>query len=314
MARKDPPDTLHASHLRDSVWGYLFLAPMLILTLTFVIYPIFGSVRIAFYNWDGIGNPTQYVGLRHFMGVAKDPWFWGALKHTVIYAAVLVPVQLFLALILALLLNNSRLKGVNFFRALYFMPVVTSGAVVGVVINLLFGNFASGLSAPLIKLGLISTPLDLLGSPSLALGCIIAVGIWHTLGYNLIYFLASLQAVPEELYEAAEVDGASKVQRLVHVTLPSIRPMMVIIVFMAILGSLGQFDLVKTMTDGGPYYASDLVSTYIYSYAFASSHGMSQSNYGLASAASLFMSLMVFGFTMLQLLAIKVSRKERGVS
>lgn len=296
---------------RDAAWGYIFVAPMLLLTGVFVAWPVIGSFRIAFYNWSGIGEPEQFVGWRHFITVAKDPFFWNAFKNTMVYTLVLVPIQLSLALGLAVVLNQPKLRASTLYRVIYFLPVVTSAAIVGIVMSLLLGNFSAELSAPLMEAGLLMRPLDILGSPSLAMAAVIGVGIWHTLGYNLVYFLAALQTVPQELHDAAKVDGADSLQQFVHVTLPCITPVGLVILCLAILGCLNVFDLVMTLTNGGPYYATDVVSTYVYGYAFTASRGDSTANVGLASSASIFMGLIIMAITLLQALALKKLRARR---
>lgn len=297
--------------LRAHLGAYVFVAPMLLLTVVFVLYPIAGSVRYAFYNWSGVGEPTQFVGWRHFIDVAGDPYFWNAFRNTAIYTLVLVPVQLTLALILALVLNNPRLRFSSFYRTIYFLPVVTSMAVIGVVLSLLFARISSNFPRWMIELKLVNPMLGITNDPRLALPVIILVGIWHTLGYNMVLFLAALQGVPQELYEAATIDGAGRRAKFWYITVPMIRPVGVIILFIAVLGSLQVFDVVWVLTRGGPFYASDVVSTYIYSYAFTSGRGTSEANYGYASAASLFMSLIVLAITALQLLLTAGKRRRQ---
>jgi ABC-type sugar transport system permease subunit len=291
-------------------WHYLFIAPTLVLMLVFVIYPIIGSVRYGLYNWSGIGEADQFVGLRHFSKVATDPYFWSAFQHTVIYTIVLVPIQLTLALILALVLNNARLRFSNFYRAVYFLPVVTSMAVVGVVLSLLFARINANFPQWMIDARLVNPMLGIVNDPRLVMPVIILVGIWHTLGINMVYFMAALQSVPSELYEAATMDGAGATAKFWYITVPMIRSVGTIILFFAILGSLQVFDLVWVLTKGGPFYASDVVSTYIYSFAFTSSRGGAQANYGYASAASLFMSLLVLSITLLQLVLTRRMRRS----
>lgn len=298
--------------IRKNYWSYIFVLPMLVLVGTFVVYPLVASIQITFYDWNGIGNPTRYVGLRHFFTVATDPWFWNAVKNTFTYAFVLVPIQLTLALVLALALNNPKLKGATIYRAIYFSPVVTSAAMVGIVMTLLLGSFGMDFSFFLMDLGIISEPIDWLGSPQFALPVIIAVGIWHTLGYNLVYFLAALQSIPRELYEAAQVDGANAYHQFTKITIPMLREVGAVIVFLAILGSLQVFDLVLVMTGGGPFFASEVVSTYIYHYAFTPTSVSAEANVGYASAAALFMGILVMGITVMQLLAVKYARKNRA--
>ena len=298
--------------LRQHGWSYLFLMPMLALVVPFVIYPLVASIEITLFNWDGIGHPTQYVGLQNFVRVAHDPLFWNAFKHTFLYAGVLVPIQLTLALILALVLNNPRLRGATVYRAIYFSPVVTSAALVGIVVSLLLTSLGQPLSDVLQKLGIVHAPIDWLGSPTFALPTIIVVGIWHTLGYNLVYFLAGLQSIPKELYEAAAVDGANAWHRFWDVTVPMLREVGAVILFLAILGSLQVFDLVLVMTGGGPYYASEVVSTYIYHFAFTPAAVQAQANVGYASAAAFFMGVLVMGLTVAQLLAVGLMRRRRA--
>jgi ABC-type sugar transport system permease subunit len=298
--------------LRQHGWHYLFLVPMLALVIPFVIYPLVASIDITLYNWDGIGNPTQYVGIANFERVAHDPLFWNAFKHTFVYAGLLVPIQLTLALVLALVLNNPGLRGATIYRAIYFSPVVTSAALVGIVVSLLLTSLGSELSQTLQSLGVIHQPIDWLGSPTFALPTIIVVGIWHTLGYNLVYFLAGLQSIPRELYEAAAVDGANAWHRFWDVTVPMLRDVGAVILFLAILGSLQVFDLVLVMTGGGPYYASEVVSTYIYHFAFTPAAVQAQANVGYASAAAFFMGVLVMGLTALQLGAVAMMRRRRA--
>lgn len=298
--------------VRKNYWSYIFVIPLVLLTGMFVVYPLIASINITLYDWNGIGNPTRYVGLRHFLTVAQDPLFWNAVKNTFTYALVLVPVQLTLALILALVLNNPKLNGSTVYRAVYFSPVVTSAAMVGIVMTLLFGTMGMDFSFLLVDLGIISEPVDWLGNPHFALPVIIAVGIWHTLGYNLVYFLAALQSIPKELYEAAQVDGANAYHQFTKITVPMLREIGAVILFLAILGSLQVFDLVLVMTGGGPYFASEVVSTYIYHFAFTTTSISGEANVGYASAAALFMGIMVMGITVLQILAVKYARKNRA--
>jgi ABC-type sugar transport system permease subunit len=291
------------SHVRNEMIGaWLFVLPMLILTLTFSVYPIFRSLQITMYNWYGFGEPEQYVGLRHFQTVLTDPWFWNAFKNTVQYTAVLVPVQLTLALILALILTNPKMRFTGFYRTIYFMPVVTSVAIVAIVVRLMLQRAAVPVSQ---FLGVIP-PVNPVGDARFAMWSVIGFGTWYSFGYNLVYFMAALATVPEELYDAAKVDGANWFQRLLFVTLPGIRPVATIILFFAVLGSMQVFEQSFALTGGGPYFASEVVSGYIYRYVFGGTGVGNQAsgitvNLGYASAASFVMNILVLGITGLQL-------------
>ncbi|MFE1251194.1 carbohydrate ABC transporter permease [Streptomyces sp. NPDC058741] len=300
--------------LKTARWSYLYLVPMLVLLAGFVIYPILASLGYTFYRWNGIGHPDEYVGLDNFRRILKDGIFWGAVRHTFIYAFVLVPVQLVLALALALVLNNPKLRFAVFFRTVYFIPVVTSAAVIGVVMQLMLSNFGESAGSLLAKTGMTNGRIDWLGDPHTALAVIIAIGIWHTLGYNLVYFLAGLQTIPQELYEAAKIDGAGPVQCFFRITIPMLRQVGVIIVVLAFIGSFQVFDLVQVLTGGGPYFATEVVNTYIYHLAFGggSGGGAAQPDVGLASAASFLYGLLLIVFATLQVLALRRLGRQRA--
>jgi ABC-type sugar transport system permease subunit len=299
-------------------WSYLYLGPFALLVATFTIYPIVASLGYTLYQWNGIGNPTRYVGLENFTRVVRDGVFWQSFGHTFLYTAVLVPLQLCLALVLALVLNSRRLRFRTFFRAVYFIPAVISAAIIGVVFQLMLSNFGDSLSSALMRLHMIQRPTDWLGDPHAVLWIVIGIGIWNTLGYNLVYFLAGLQTIPAELYEAARIDGARASAQFWHVTIPGLREIGMIILFLAVLYSLQVFDLVQVLTGGGPYYASEVVNTYIYHQAFGAgsfsgggSGTMAQPNVGFASAASFFYGMLLLVITGLQALALWRIRQRR---
>ncbi|MFI7064168.1 carbohydrate ABC transporter permease [Kribbella sp. NPDC050124] len=298
---------------RTYLWSYVYLAPMMVLLLGFVVYPIIASLGYTFYKWDGIGDPTDFVGLDNFRQIVDDSIFWRSLGHTFVYAAFVVPIQLVLALALALVLNNKRLRFASFYRTLFFLPVVTSAAVIGVVIQLLVSNFGESINDLLLKVHLIDRPVDWLGDPHFAMAIIILVGIWHTFGYNLVYFLAGLQTIPEELYEAARLDGAGRVAMFRYITVPMLRAVGVVIVVLAVIGTFQIFDLVQVLTSGGPYFSTEVVNTYIYHLAFGGSNANAvQPDIGLASAASFIYGLLLIGFSVVQVVVLRSLARRRG--
>jgi len=306
--------------IRENKWSYVYITPFVLLVGVFTIYPIFASLGYTLYQWNGIGAPTAYVGLDNFRRVLHDHIFWQSFGHTFWYTAVLVPIQLLLALILALILNNPRLRFSTFYRSMFFVPAVMAPSIIAVVFQLLFSGFGPNISNLMIKLHLMRQPVDWLGDPHVVMWLVIAIGIWNTLGYNLVYFLAGLQTIPDELYEAADVDGAGRVGKFWHITIPGLREIGVIIVFLAVLGSLQVFDLVQVLTGGGPYYASSVVNTYIYQEAFGGGFSAGggggaasiQPNVGYASAASFFYGIILMVITGLQALAIGYTRRRRA--
>jgi len=286
--------------------------PMFVLFLAFTLYPLLSSVRYTFYDWDGIGVPRDFVGFKHYVNIASDPFFWNAFKNTLAYTAVLVPAQLTLALALAVALNSHWLKASYIFRAAFFSPVVTSSAVVGIVISLLANSAGNEINSVLVNLGLMERPIDWLGDPRTAMWVVIGVGVWIGLGYPMIYFLAALQSVERELYNAAKIDGAGNLALFWHITIPSIRPVALVVLLITTLHALRVFDTVQVMTRGGPYFATDVVSTYIYRQAFYSAEGgESYARLGYASAAAFFMGLLVMGISILQLAAVRYAARQR---
>lgn len=301
-------------NLRRSIWAYLYLSPMLLLLLAFSLYPIIASAVYTLYNWDGIGQPSNFVGLQNFQRVITDHFFWSAFGHTFLFTALVVSIQLTLALVLALVLNNQRLQWTTFYRAVYFLPVVTSQAVIGLVIQLILTSAGGDLNKALVNLHLVQTPIDWLGDPFWAFVVLVVVGIWNYLGVNLVNFLAALQSVPSELYEAAQIDGANARVRFFAITIPLLRNVGGVIVILAILGSLGTFDLIQVVTGGGPFFATETIATYIYHQAFGSFGGTSVAttpNLGFASAASFFFGVTILGLTIGQIVIARNAARMR---
>jgi ABC-type sugar transport system permease subunit len=202
----------------------------------------------------------------------------------------------------------------TFYRTIYFLPVVASAAIVGVVVRLILSNFGDNVNQLLLQMHLIHSHIDWLGDPRFALAIIIAVGIWNTLGYNLVYFLAGLQTIPTELYEAAQLDGAGALAQFFSITIPLLRSIGLIVLILTILGSLQVFDLVQVLTTGGPYFATEVVNTYIYHQAFGGySATIMQPDIGFASAASFFYGLLLIGLSIIQVLIFRpINRRRRA--
>jgi len=299
-------------NIRKHVWSYVFVAPMFVLFLVFTLYPLLASVRYTFYNWAGIGSPKSFVGLKHYIDIAGDRFFWNAFRNTAFYTAVLVPTQLLLALALAVILNARWLRARYFFRSVFFSPVVTSSAIVGIVISLLTTSTGDDVNRMLIRAGILARPIDWLGDPRTAVWMIVAVGVWIGLGYPTIYFLAALQSIGPDLYDAAKVDGADSLALFRHITIPLIRPVGIVVLLITTLHSLRVFDTVQVMTGGGPFFATDVVRTYIYRQSFyITETGDAEARLGYASAAAFFMGVLVVSLSVLQLAAVRYAARNR---
>lgn len=288
--------------IREHAWCYVFIAPAVVLYLMFTVWPVLASWYFAFFDWSGLGVPTRFVGLANFQEVVTNSYFWNAFKHSFQFMAGLVVLQLPTTLIMAIILNNSRLKAASVYRVIFFLPVVTTTAIVGIVMTYIFSPFNGVVNTILVRSGLFDKPVHFLGQASTALLTIIVVSAWKGFGTNMMYWLAGLQAIPNEVYEAAKVDGASTVQTFFRITVPLIRPVGLVIILFTVVGALRVFDLVKVMTDGGPFFLTETISIFIYRYAFGSA-GMPR--IGFASAAGIFFGLAAMILSTIQGLAIR---------
>lgn len=286
-------------HLKNEVWCWLFLAPTMILFTMFQGWPIVASLYYSMLDWSGLTSDSTFVGIRNFVDVAQDPYFWNAYKNSFKFMLGALPFHVFLALILAVIVNHPKR---SLYRTFIFLPVVTTTSIVGIIMVFIWGSDGA-VNGALVNLGLIDAPISWLGDAKWSMFTVIFISVWKHLGVNLVYWLAGLQGIPKELYEAAEVDGARGFRRFFHITLPLLVPVGTVIVLLNVVNSLKGFDLIKTMTNGGPFFATDVVSTYIYRYAFTSEMGLPQLGY--ASAAGLFFAVTICMLALLQYFVMK---------
>jgi multiple sugar transport system permease protein len=277
----------------------------------FTIWPTVASWYYAFFDWRGLGSPTEFVGLANFIEVATNPYFWNAFLRTFQFMLGLVLLNLPLTLLMAIVLNNRRLGGASVYRVVYFLPVVTTTAIVGIIMTYIFSPFNGVFNIALIKLGILDKPVHWLGQVSTAMLTIVVVAVWKGFGTNMLYWLAGLQAIPMELYEAGKVDGATNAQAFFYITLPLLRPVALVILLFTAVGALRVFDLIKVMTDGGPFFATETVSLFIYRYAFGGA-----SRIGYASAAGIFFGVTTMALSLLQVWLVRrvgASRARGGM-
>jgi ABC-type sugar transport system permease subunit len=297
---------------RKQLWCLLFIAPQLVLFLLFTLYPIIMSYVYAFFNWSGFGALQDYVGLANFKETLYDPIFWNAFRNSLTFMLYVVVIQVPLALLMALLLNASWFKGKTVYRLIYFLPVVTTTAVVGLVMRFIFGAYKGLVNEVLIRIGLLNAPVDWLGSIDTAFLIVVLVGIWKSFGLKLVYWLAGIQSLPKDVFEAAKIDGAGPVQMLRYITIPLLLPVGSVILLMSAVNALHVFDLVKAMTDGGPAFKTDMVDVYIYRYAFS---GKGEARVGFASAAGVLYGIVVMIISLVLGLLVKLTggRKSGNV-
>ena len=276
--------------------AYAFLAIPMLLLLLIKVYPVVYNLYLSFTTYE-LAGPPRWVGLKNYAWVLTARVNQRALVNTILYAVGAVPLGTALALLVAVLLNRP-LRGRLLYRVLYYLPVVTSAVVVAMVWRLIY-NPQSGLLNAL--LGAIGLPAQkFLSSEQQALPCLIVVMIWGALGYNMVIYLAGLQDIPPELYEAARIDGASDVQYFWHVTLPLLNPVTLFIVVSSAVGVFRSFSIVYMMTQGGPNYATTNLVWEVYTNAF------SFLRFGRAAAISITLLVIVLAISLLQFRLIRM--------
>lgn len=292
---------------RRDVWIWLFLLPTIVLFGGYTVYPIVASYWYSLVEWNGFQAEMRFVGLDNYYAVFADPLFWNSFWLTILFMIAVVPIRVFGSLLLAMVLNSPKLPLSTLLRTAFFLPVVTTTAIIGVVMQFIFDPASGPVNLLLRQTGIAPMGLNFLGDPNLALWTTALVYVWKGFGITLIYWLAALQTIPRDLYEAARIDGAGAWSMFRHITLPLLVPFLVIITLLTVENTLQVFDLVLTMTGGGPYYATEVIEIYIYRWAF----GASIPQLGFASAAAVVFGLLVCGIGVIQLLGIRFAQRRR---
>jgi ABC-type sugar transport system permease subunit len=300
------------SRRRIQLWCLAFLLPGLVLGGLFTFYPMVMSWYYSLVQWNGFGSARTFVGLDNYRKLVHDGYFWAAFGRSFLFVVVAVPIRLGLALLVAIVLNNQALKLSKFYRTFFFLPVVTASAIVGIVMTFVLSPFHGPVNQALQHLSLIGSPLDFLGNSHTALWSIMGVEVWKDFGISMIYWLAALQTVPKEYQEAAAVDGANAWQTFARVTAPILLPFGAIIVVLTANNTLHLFALVQSMTQGGPYYATQVIEVFIYQTGSASENSGGVPQLGYASAAGCLFGLAVMVIALLQLWAVKRANNVRG--
>lgn len=276
----------------------MFLLPAMILLSAFVFYPALEAFRLSFTDYNII-NPPQYVGTENYEKLWKDGTFWLTLRNTFLYLFVVVPALVVLPLILAIVVNR-KLKGIGWFRTAYYVPVVTSMVVAGLAWKWVFAE-KGVLNFWLQALGVIDSPVEWLTSENLAIFSVMAVTVWKGLGYYMVIYLAGLQSISKELYEAAKMDGADGWRKHWYVTIPMMKPSILLVAVMSSIAAMKVFEEIYIMTGGGPLNASKTLVFYIYERAFDSL------DMGYASAIGCVLFVIVLVLSILQ---IKIAERR----
>lgn len=292
----------------STIQSYLMLLPQLIGFFVFGIYPILWVFRLAWFEYNGVSE-ARFVLFDNFIRLfTRDGAYWASLVNTLILSFGKLIIEIPLALILAVVLNH-KLKGRHFFRTMFYMPNVISVAIIGLVFSFLFSTFEGIVNNTLLNFDLIARPVNWFGYKWTAMFVIAFASIWQNFGVNMLFFLAGLQNIPTELYEAASIDGASKFQQFRKVTLPLLAPTLQIVLMLAILGSIKVTDLVLVLTNGMPAGQTEVVMTYIFK-RFFSYNGTSIPDIGYASAMGMITAIILAIITGIYL---KITKKMNKI-
>ncbi|MGO4586568.1 carbohydrate ABC transporter permease [Arthrobacter sp. 2RAF6] len=265
--------------LRRNLVGLLFLAPAIVVIGVFTITPFAQAILLSFQSWDGVSPDTPFVGLQNYEFVFKDEAFWASMTNVAVFGVVGFFVGNGVAIAMALAVNSARrLRSV--FRTVFYLPGVLSVVVVGLIFSSLFEPRTGVLNRLLEMAGLGGLQQNWLGDPAVALPSVVAVFIWFHWGFGFLLFLAGLQDIPAELYEAAELDGARGWAKFRYITWPQLAPVTTIVSLLTLLAALQVFGTVQVLTNGGPGYHTMVPTLQIYAEAFTNHR------YGSAAAMS----------------------------
>lgn len=287
--------------LKKNNWkAYLYILPLLILSSVLVYYCIINTVVVSFTDWDGMSDTWNFVALKNFKKLLTDKVFGVAVWNNILFFFGTVFVQAFLGFILAVLLKK-RLPGSNVFKAIYFMPIAMATSIITAIFKIIMDPTNGTLNQFLRAIHLDGLAMSWLGDPKVALFSVIIVNIFQWMGFSMITYYAGLMSLPDDVYEAAKIDGAGFWRTTFSVTLPMLRGTTSVLIVLGIVGSLKTFDLVKLLTGGGPGRSTTVLNTYLYEKAF--------NDFNAGGAASIGVAILVIAMLM-AFLQIKLGKED----
>jgi len=276
----------------------LFILPAFLVYSLFLLGPVLGSFFYSLTNWNGFYKTMDFVGLKNFINLFSDEIFTKAVRNTMIFTLVVVVLQNGLAVPLALAMD-SKIRTKQVLKTLFFVPAILSPLVVGYTWMYIYEPQNGVLNTLLRLFNLSSWEQSWLGDPQFALYSIVLMAVWQYTGYSMVIYLANLQTIPEDLYEAASIDGAGSWQKFKSVTFPLLAPSVTINVVLSSIGTLKAFDIIFVTTKGGPYYATETITTLLYSTAFT------KSSFGYGTAMGVIMFFIIFAISIVQILLLR---------
>lgn len=283
----------------NKVWlPILFLLPAAFFLLAFTAIPLAQAIVLSFERWNGI-EPATYVGLRNYRLLLEDRIFWQSAGNTLYYTVATILFQTTIPLLVASFLH-SGIRGSTIFRFIYFLPVIISLTITGLLWGMVLEPNFGMLNEMLRSIGLDSWAKLWLADRNWVMPSVILVSIWQSMGFFMMIFFAALQSVPDDLYESAAIDGASAVQRFRFITVPMLRRTIIVVIVLNTIGGIKAFDQIWVMTGGGPNHASETLGTYLYRTAFGAM-GSSNPQLGYATAIAMLILLLSLSFSIIQI-------------
>ncbi|MGG0900975.1 sugar ABC transporter permease [Bacillus subtilis] len=289
---------------QNKIIPYLFLVPALVFLL-FVYIPIFENVFLSLFQWSSFSPEKTFIGLKNYVELFHDPVFYQAFTNNVLYAVISIVCQVFGGLILAAVLEDKLVrKWSPFFRTVFFLPVVISMTVIALLFDFIYNPETGLLNQLLQAIGLDQLTRAWLGDDSTAMLSVIFVSQWQSIGYIAMLYIVSIQKIPDELYEAARLDGAGKIQQFFHITVPQTKEMSFVAVVMTLTGAFTVFNEPYILTGGGPGNASEVLSTFLYKSAFT------KDMMGYASAIATVVLIITLALSLMQMKFFKTGKEE----
>lgn len=280
--------------------AYLYILPLLVLSFALVYYCIIDTVVVSFTDWDGMSDSFKFIGLKNYTKMLADKTFWTSVVNNIIFFVGTVFVQAFVGFVLAVLLKK-KLFGSNVFKAIYFLPIAMATSIITAIFRIIMDPTNGSLNQFLRAIHLGGLAQNWLGDPKIALLSVIIVNIFQWMGFSMITYYAALMSLPDDVYEAAKIDGAGFWRTTFSVTLPMVKGTTNVLIVLGIVGSLKTFDLVKLLTGGGPGRSTAVMNTYLYEKAF--------NDFNAGGAASIGVAILIIAMIM-SFLQIKLGKED----
>lgn len=280
--------------------AYLYILPIMVLSFALVYYCIIDTVIVSFTDWDGMSDTFNWVGWLNYAKMLKDKVFWTSVINNLLFFVGTVFIQAFLGFVLAVLLKK-RLPGSNVFKVIYFMPIAMATSIITAIFRIIMNPTNGALNQFFRAIHLDGLALNWLGDPKIALISVIIVNIFQWMGFSMVTYYAGLMSLPDDVYEAAKIDGAGFWRTTFSITLPMLKGTTNVLIILGIVGSLKTFDIVKLLTGGGPGRSTTVMNTYLYEKAFK--------DFNAGGAASIGVAILIIAIVM-SFLQIKMGKED----